>query len=253
MDARTGAVVALEALARWPHPDRGMVPPGEFIPLAEETGLIDALGHWALHAACRQIQAWRLDGHEPPVVAVNLSAVQFHQEDLPAQLADAMENGGLERGCLEVEVTESVLMRDSERALGTLRRLKEMGVSLAVDDFGTGYSSLSYLRRFPFDRLKIDRSLVSGVIDSADAASIALAILALARSLELDTVAEGVETEEQAAFLREHGCHTLQGYPLRPAHGAGRRGPGLRAPDGAFHPGWRGIDRMRGPLRGVDG
>ena len=210
--ARTGAVVALEALARWPHPDRGMVSPGEFIPLAEETGLIDALGDWALRAACRQIQAWRLDGHEPPTVAVNLSPLQFQQEDLAAKLAQAIDKRSLEPGCLEVEITESVLMHDSERALRTLTQLKEMGVSIAVDDFGTGYSSLAYLRRFPFDRLKIDRSLVSGVVDSADAAAIALAILALAQSLDLATVAEGVETEDQAAFLRKHGCQTLQGF-----------------------------------------
>jgi diguanylate cyclase (GGDEF)-like protein/PAS domain S-box-containing protein len=212
VDARTGKVVALEALARWSHPDRGMVSPGEFIPLAEETGLIDALGDWALRAACRQIRAWRVSGLEPPVVAVNLSAVQFQREDLPERIAGSIRESDLEPGRLEVEITESVLMHDVERALATLNRLKEMGVSVSVDDFGTGYSSLAYLRRFPFDRLKIDRSLVSGVIDSSDAASIALAILALARSLELDTVAEGVETEDQAAFLREHGCRTLQGF-----------------------------------------
>jgi diguanylate cyclase (GGDEF)-like protein/PAS domain S-box-containing protein len=212
VDAGTGAVVSLEALARWPHPDRGLVSPGEFIPLAEETGLIDVLGDWAVDAACRQIQTWRLEGHEPPRVAVNLSAAQFHQEDLAARLADAIGKRSLEPSCLEVEVTESVLMHDSERALRTLTELKALGLSIAVDDFGTGYSSLAYLRRFPFDRLKIDRSLVSGVVDSPEAASIALAILALARSLELSTVAEGVETEEQAAFLRKHGCRTLQGF-----------------------------------------
>jgi diguanylate cyclase (GGDEF)-like protein/PAS domain S-box-containing protein len=212
VDASTGALVALEALARWPHPERGMVPPGEFIPLAEETGLIDALGDWALHATCGQIQAWRLSGHSPPPVAVNLSAGQFHQSELAARLAKAIEEKGLEPGCLEIEVTESVLMKNADRALATLRELKEMGLRIAVDDFGTGYSSLAYLRRFPFDSLKIDRSLVSEVVESSDAASIALAILALAQSLDLATVAEGVETEEQAAFLREHGCRTLQGY-----------------------------------------
>jgi diguanylate cyclase (GGDEF)-like protein/PAS domain S-box-containing protein len=220
VDARTGAVESLEALARWPHPDRGMVSPGEFIPLAEEIGLIDALGDWAIDAACRQIQTWRLEGHEPPRVAVNLSAAQFHHEDLAERLAGAIRKRSLEPGCLEVEITESVLMHNSERALRTLTELKQMGLTIAVDDFGAGYSSLAYLGRFPFDRLKIDRSLVNGVVESADAASIALAILALARSLELGTVAEGVETEEQATFLRKHGCRTLQGFlfarPLPP-------------------------------------
>jgi diguanylate cyclase (GGDEF)-like protein/PAS domain S-box-containing protein len=212
VDASTGALVGLEALARWPHPERGMVPPGEFIPLAEETGLIDTLGDWALRATCGQIRAWRLSGHEPPPVAVNLSAGQFHQAELATKLAEAVRESGLEPGCLEIEVTESVLMKDADRALGTLRELKTMGLRIAVDDFGTGYSSLAYLRRFPFDSLKIDRSLVSEVVDSSDAASIALAIMALARNLDLVTVAEGVETEEQASFLREAGCRTLQGY-----------------------------------------
>jgi diguanylate cyclase (GGDEF)-like protein/PAS domain S-box-containing protein len=212
VDASTGALVALEALARWPHPERGMVPPGEFIPLAEETGLIDALGDWALGATCEQIQDWRRWGYDPPPVAVNLSAGQFHQPGLATKLAEAVADRGLEPGCLEIEITESVLMKDADRALVTLRKLKDMGLRIAVDDFGTGYSSLAYLRRFPFDSLKIDRSLVSEVVESSDAASIALAILALAHGLELGTVAEGVETEEQAAFLREAGCQTLQGY-----------------------------------------
>jgi diguanylate cyclase (GGDEF)-like protein len=212
VDARTGELVALEALARWPHPDLGMVPPGEFIPLAEETGLIDALGDSVLNATCAQIHSWRASGFEPPPVAINLSAGQFHQPELAAKLAKAAEDRGLEPGCLEIEVTESVLMRNTDRALETLRKIKEMGLRIAVDDFGTGYSSLAYLRRFPFDSLKIDRALVNEAVDRSDAASIALAILALAHSLELNTVAEGVETEEQAAFFSENGCRTLQGY-----------------------------------------
>jgi diguanylate cyclase (GGDEF)-like protein/PAS domain S-box-containing protein len=212
VDARTGALVALEALARWPHPERGMVPPGEFIPLAEETGLIDALGDWVLNATYAQIDSWRAAGYEPPPVAINLSAVQFHQPGLAAKLAKAARDRSLAPGCLEIEITESVLMRNTDRALETLRKLKEMGLRIAVDDFGTGYSSLAYLRRFPFDSLKIDRTLVSEAVDRSDAASIALAILALAHSLELSTVAEGVETEEQAAFFSENGCRTLQGY-----------------------------------------
>ena len=212
VDAGSGATVALEALARWPHPERGMVSPGEFIPLAEETGLIDALGDWVLRAVCAQVQAWRRSGYAPPPVAVNLSAGQFHQSDLTAKVAEALRARDLEPRCLEIEVTESVLMKNTDRALETLTSLKAMGLRISIDDFGTGYSSLAYLRRFPFDTLKVDRSLVSEVVESSDAASIALAILALAGSLELETVAEGVETEEQAAFLREAGCRTLQGY-----------------------------------------
>ncbi len=212
VDARTKTLVALEALVRWPHPERGMVPPLEFIPLAEETGLIEALGDWVLRSVCAQVRAWRDSGFEAPAVAINLSAREFQQPTLVARIDRALREADLGADAIELEITESVLMSQSQGVLETLRALKDMGLRLAIDDFGTGYSSLAYLRRFPIDCLKIDRAFVRDVSGNPDDGAIVGAILALARSLKLKTVAEGVETEEQAEFLRVRGCDVLQGY-----------------------------------------
>ncbi len=212
VDAQTLAVVALEALVRWPHAERGLIPPAEFIPLAEETGLIEPLGAWVLRAVCAQMRAWRDAGQAVPTVAINLSAREFLQPNLAAKIGQALREGGLDAACLEIEITESVLMGHNARVVETLRELKAMGLRIAVDDFGTGYSSLAYLRRFPVDCLKIDRAFVRDVVANADDAAITAAILALARSLKLRTVAEGVETEDQAEFLRARGCEVLQGF-----------------------------------------
>lgn len=212
VDARSREVVGFEALVRWPHPERGMVPPLEFIPLAEESGLIEALGDWVLRAVCGQVQAWRNSGFEAPAVAVNLSAREFQQTNLVEKIDRALREADLGADGIEIEITESVLMGQNTRVLQTLRALKDRGLLIAVDDFGTGYSSLAYLRRFPIDCLKIDRAFVRDASANADGGAIVGAILALARGLKLKTVAEGVETEEQADFLGARGCDVLQGY-----------------------------------------
>jgi predicted signal transduction protein with EAL and GGDEF domain len=211
-DSRSGALTGLEALVRWQHPDRGLVPPLQFIPLAEETGLIVPLGEQVLHLACTQNRAWRQRGFAPLRVAVNLSANQFRDAGLVEVVGHVLTETGLPAEALELEITESALMLDTERALDTLRRFKAMGITIALDDFGTGYSSLSYLKRFPVDTLKIDYSFVKNIFVNAEDAAIVKAIIAMARSLRMKTVAEGVETEEQRVFLREQGCDEVQGY-----------------------------------------
>jgi diguanylate cyclase (GGDEF)-like protein/PAS domain S-box-containing protein len=207
-------LVGYEALLRWRHPTRGAVSPDEFIPLAEECGAMWSIGRWVLETACSEAVSWP----EPLSICVNLSPAQFHGGDLPGQVADILARTGLEPDRLELEVTEGILIVDNERALSVLGALKALGVRIALDDFGTGYSSLSYLRRFPFDRLKIDRSFVTelGVDPNADA--IVRAITAMSHSLRLEVTAEGVETEQQLTSLRALQCGHLQGYLLgRPA------------------------------------
>jgi diguanylate cyclase (GGDEF)-like protein/PAS domain S-box-containing protein len=211
VDQFSGEIAAVEALMRWQRPGAGLVGPADFIPLAEESGLIVPLGEWLLRAACAQNKAWQDAGLPPIGVAVNVSAVQFG-ERLVRTVAQLLEETGLDPACLELEVTESVLVQDIDAALRTLQRLKDIGVRLAIDDFGTGYSSLSYLKRFPVDALKIDRSFVRDVITDPEDAAITSAIIALARNLNLQVIAEGVETAEQSAFLRQRGCHLQQGY-----------------------------------------
>ncbi len=207
-------LVGYEALLRWRHPMRGPVAPGEFIPLAEECGAILSIGRWVLETACAEAVSWP----EPLTISVNLSPAQFHGGDLPGQVADILARTGLEPDRLELEVTEGILIVDSERALCVLGALKALGVRIALDDFGTGYSSLSYLRRFPFDRLKIDRSFVTELGADPNADAIVRAITAMSRSLRLEVTAEGVETEQQLASLRALQCGHLQGYLLgRPA------------------------------------
>ncbi len=214
MDLATGRIFAVEALIRWRHPERGLVPPGDFIPLAEETGLIGPIGDWTLRAACRQNKAWQVSGLPPIVVSVNVSARQFQEKDWVERVAEALEESGLEARYLELELTESMIMEDVQQAVETMHRLEQLGVHLAIDDFGTGYSSLSSLKRFPVDRLKIDRSFVKDLPADTDDAAIARAVISLAHSLQLRVIAEGVETREQIDFLRAAGCDEIQGYYL---------------------------------------
>jgi EAL domain-containing protein (putative c-di-GMP-specific phosphodiesterase class I) len=203
-----GEIVGFEALARWQHPTRGMVPPGEFISLAEDSGVIVQLGEWVLREACRQAASWVRPLH----VAINLSPVQFRHGDLPNLVHAILLETGLAPQRLEFEITESVLMDDFTRAISILRRLKALGVRIVMDDFGTGYSSLSYLQAFPFDKIKIDRTFVSNLDKNRQSAAIIRAIIGLGRALSLPVTAEGVETKEQLAFLANESCDEIQGY-----------------------------------------
>jgi len=216
VDLKSGQVVGCEALIRWHHPERGLVSPADFIPLAEETGLIVPLGLWVLMEACRQARDWHQEGFESLNVAVNLSARQFHRGDLAKVLEDVLRDMDLSPHLLELELTESMVMEAPEAAKRTMLALKDLGVSLSLDDFGTGYSSLNYLRRFPVDCLKIDRSFIRDVIADPGGASMVASIIDIAHNLGLSTVAEGVETEEQLAFLRGCGCDVMQGYLFSP-------------------------------------
>ncbi|HEU4603758.1 MAG TPA: EAL domain-containing protein [Steroidobacteraceae bacterium] len=217
VDIGTGRVRSAEALIRWRHPQRGLVPPNVFIPVAEETGLIMPIGEWVIREACRQVRRW-LDAGMPPLrVSVNLSAKQFRHADLTAVVRSALDEAQLQPGYLELELTESAVMHDPEKSALTLQQLSTMGVHISIDDFGTGYSSLSYLRRFPLDKLKIDRSFVRDLMQNPDDVSIVRAIISLAHSLRLRVVAEGVETLDQLNFLTELGCDQYQGFYCSPA------------------------------------
>ena len=213
-DVCSGALLGMEALVRWQHPRRGLLAPGEFIALAEESGLIVPMGRWVLEAACRQMHAWQQAAMAPPRCSVNVSARQFSHPTLVDEVSHALEAAGLPASLLEIEVTESVLMADAERAQQSLKRLHALGVQIAIDDFGTGYSSLAYLKRFPAQTLKIDRSFVDGLPMDRDDAAITRAVISLAHSLDMRVVAEGVETESQLQFLAEAGCDEAQGFLL---------------------------------------
>jgi diguanylate cyclase (GGDEF)-like protein len=217
VDTTTGAIRGAEALVRWRHPVRGLLFPGEFIPMAEECGLIESLGAWVLRAACREARAWQHNGSQPMRVAVNLSAFQFRHGNLLQMIRDTLHEADLDPRCLEVEITETALMSDPEQSVGILEHLSRMGVVVSVDDFGTGYSSMSYLRRFPIDKLKIDRGFISELLSRPDDLSIVTAIISLAHSLHLKVVAEGVETLEQRELLKDLGCDQYQGYCFSPA------------------------------------
>ena len=208
----TGCIVGAEALIRWQHPERGLVSPREFITLAEETSLVIPIGDWALAEVCRQSAAWQAQGVKPVPVAVNLASTHLRERNLPDLVTRVLQNNNLAPRLLEIEVTESILMADPELSVETARRLKEIGVHLSIDDFGTGYSSLSYLKKLPISALKIDQSFVRDLATDPDDAAIISAIIAMAHSLKLKVVAEGVETEAQRAFLKEHGCDEFQGY-----------------------------------------
>lgn len=219
VDLAARAVDGVEALVRWRHPERGLVSPADFIPLAEETGLIVPLGEWVLDQACRQVRAWRAQGLPRLTLAVNVSARQFRKKDLSETVAAVLARTGFDAADLELELTESLLAETE--ILATLNALSAQGIQLSIDDFGTGYSALSYLKRFPIDTLKIDRSFVSDIATDADTAALASAMIAMAHALEIRVIAEGVETEAQLRFLAEHGCDAVQGYyfsaPVPPA------------------------------------
>jgi PAS domain S-box-containing protein/diguanylate cyclase (GGDEF)-like protein len=211
VDLASGRIVGAEALLRWRHPERGLVPPGVFIPLAEETGLILPIGDWVLHAACMQQRNWRDAGLPLVPVSVNLSAHQFN-DGIVAKVGQVLDECGIEPQLLELELTESASMADADKSCALLAQLKAMGIRLAIDDFGTGYSNLNYLKRFPVDKLKIDRSFVADLLDSGDDLAISRAVIAMAHGLRLTVVAEGVETAGQLALLAEQGCDIMQGY-----------------------------------------
>ncbi len=212
IDLRSGEVFAVEALIRWRHPRLGLAPPAKFIPIAEESGLIVPIGDWALREACRQNKAWQDAGLPPIAVSVNVSARQFRENHIVAAVAEALAESGLDPKFLELELTESLIMQDVDRAIETMKELRGLGVRLSIDDFGTGYSSLSALKRFPVERLKIDRTFIRDLPDDEDDRAVASAVISLGQKLNLRVIAEGVETEEQVAFLRENHCDELQGF-----------------------------------------
>jgi len=213
-----GAILGFEALVRWQHPWHGMVPPTTFVPLAEESGLIISLGEWVLREACREAAGWP----DPLQIAVNLSPVQFRHGDLPGLVHAVLLETGLAPHRLELEITEGVLIDDFSRAVAMLRRLKALGVRIAMDDFGTGYSSLSYLQSFPFDKIKIDKAFISNLERNPQSAAIVRAVIGLAHGLDVPVVAEGVETEAQLAFLTGEGCNEIQGYLIGQPHMIGQ-------------------------------
>jgi predicted signal transduction protein with EAL and GGDEF domain len=208
VNIESGDITCFEALIRWNHPQRGMISPGEFIPLAEESGFIVALGEWALRSACATAATW--PGSQR--VAVNLSALQFQKPGLIQIVVGALAASGLPARRLELEITESVLMEDSEATIATLHQFRELGLRISMDDFGTGYSSLRYLQSFPFDKIKIDRAFIQDVTENHGTLSIVRAVTTLARSLGMATTAEGIETQEQLDLIRAEGCTEMQGY-----------------------------------------
>jgi len=216
VDRRGGEVRQMEALVRWRHPQLGMLPPAEFLPVAEGMGLSNALDLWVVREACRQARAWRVAEHANLLVAVNMSARAFQQPELVSRIAEQLRDTGLEPNALEIEITETIAMQNPAASAGVLHGLRELGVRIAIDDFGTGHSSLSYLRSLAVDHLKVDQSFVRDLASSADAAAVTAAIIALAHSLRIDVVAEGVETEEQLDILGRHHCDLLQGFLISP-------------------------------------
>jgi predicted signal transduction protein with EAL and GGDEF domain len=212
IDLRTGQVFAVEALIRWAHPILGLLSPLEFIPMAEETGLIVPIGEWTLHAACRQNKAWQEAGLAHINMCVNVSARQFKEKNWVSRVAGALRENRLEAKYLELELTETLIMQDVDQAIATMRELQVLGVQLSIDDFGTGYSSLAALKRFPVGRLKIDKSFIDDVLRDESSNAVAKAIISLGQNLHLRVIAEGVETEAQAAFLRENQCDEMQGF-----------------------------------------
>jgi EAL domain-containing protein (putative c-di-GMP-specific phosphodiesterase class I) len=212
VDLRTGRVFAVEALVRWAHPTLGLLSPLRFIPMAEETGLIVPIGEWTLRAACRQNKAWQDAGLAHINVCVNVSARQFKEKNWVSRVAGALRESRLEAKYLELELTETLIMQDVDQAIVTMKELQMFDVRLSIDDFGTGYSSLAALKRFPVGRLKIDKSFIDDILRDESSNAVAKAIISLGQNLHLRVIAEGVETEAQAAFLRENHCDEMQGY-----------------------------------------
>jgi EAL domain-containing protein (putative c-di-GMP-specific phosphodiesterase class I) len=212
VDLLSGRLVGAEALIRWQHPARGLVYPGEFIPVAEQCGLISPIGQWVIEAAFIQAKKWGTTLPEPFRVSINLSAVQFRQKNLVQRITETLESTGVDPTTIEFEITESMLMENPDQAVKAMWGLHELGFSLAIDDFGTGFSSLAYLKKFPVDCLKIDKSFISDMLDDPDYATITSSIIKLAHSLNLRVVAEGVENLQQADFLLEEQCDLVQGY-----------------------------------------
>jgi EAL domain-containing protein (putative c-di-GMP-specific phosphodiesterase class I) len=212
LDIATGNITGMEALLRWQNPDIGLVPPDKFIPIAENSGMIVTIGEWVLRTACAQARRWQEEGLPPVPVAVNVSAVQFRQENFCDLIRRVLHETGLAPQYLELELTESLLLADADVTLSVVRELRDIGVTLAIDDFGTGYSSFSHLRKFRFNKLKIDRSFLRDVAVNSDDAAITAAIISMGKSLKLKVIAEGVETEAQMSFLRSHQCDEIQGY-----------------------------------------
>jgi diguanylate cyclase (GGDEF)-like protein/PAS domain S-box-containing protein len=212
VDLQSGRIIGAEALLRWNQPVLGMVSPAQFIPIAEENGLIATIGEWVLREACRQNQEWRKLGLPEITVAANLSAVQFRQKNFGEMVMVIVNESGLTPSAFELEITESVVMHDTAAAIALLQQLKSFGLKLSMDDFGTGYSSLSHLKKFPINKLKIDQSFVRNIMIDADDAVIASTIISMGQNLRLTVIAEGVETSEQLAFLKQQGCHEMQGY-----------------------------------------
>jgi EAL domain-containing protein (putative c-di-GMP-specific phosphodiesterase class I) len=221
VSARTGRLAGVEALLRWQHPDYGLVSPAQFIPIAEETGLIDSIGEWVLRGACQQMHRWYLSGLPRIAISVNVSSRQFRKSSLASTIKAVLDDTRFDPKLLELELTESVLMDDIEGSRTILSELKALGVSIALDDFGTGYSSLSYLKGFHLDSLKIDRTFIAEITTSEATASIVRATIGLGKGLRLRTIAEGVETRGQADYLVAQGCDVLQGFlfarPMEPA------------------------------------
>src|SRR5262245_24012954 len=208
LSLQDGSITGCEALVRWRHPDRGLISPAEFVPIAEETGLINELGEWVLATACKEAANWP----DHVRLAVNVSPVQFKSGTLALKVIAALAASGLPAARLELEITEAVLIRDDDTALAILHQLREIGVRIALDDFGTGYSSLSYLKRFPFDKIKIDRCFITDIAEPDGSAGIVRAVVNIAAERDMTTTAEGVETEEQQRILRDLGCSEMQGY-----------------------------------------
>jgi EAL domain-containing protein (putative c-di-GMP-specific phosphodiesterase class I) len=207
-----GSIIGMEALLRWRHPTKGLIPPEEFIPVAEASSLIIQIGSWVIHEACASNKAWQDVNVRPTPIAVNISARQLHDKDLVETIRTALEKSGLPPELLEIELTESAVMMHADEAIHTMTRLRNMGVRISLDDFGTGYSSLSYLKRLPVTGLKIDQSFIRDLAFDPDDAAIVRAIVAVAHTLMLDVTAEGVHTAEQVEFLKSHGCRGAQGY-----------------------------------------
>ncbi|MCL4432677.1 MAG: EAL domain-containing protein, partial [Epsilonproteobacteria bacterium] len=207
-----GHIIGAEALLRWHHPELGMISPAEFIPIAERSGQIIEIGEWVLRTAIQQTKSWINDGFKPMIIAINISAIQFRQKNLLTLVTGILEEAQLPHEYLELELTEAVTMHDPEAVISVMNKFHSQGIRMSIDDFGTGYSSLSYLKQFKVYKLKIDQSFIRDITDDPDDRAIVSAIIDMAHNLGLQTIAEGVETAEQLAFLRLHGCNEVQGY-----------------------------------------